>query len=152
MKPVAFKGFRQEAAMGFLEDYFLDPILSNGWFNPVNTLVYAIGLIVGVWLVYRLLARMRLPIDRRFGYAVLPFIFWGSSTRVLHDAAVAGALAPGVQGFYAQGFFPTPGSYFITFGLALLVLLASLLVQRATAKKGLLGLGAKPLTKTQARG
>ncbi len=130
--------------MGFVEDYFLNPILSNGWFNPVNTAVYAVGLIIGVWLVYKLLVKMKVPIDRRFGYAVLPFIFWGSSTRVLHDAAVAGILPAGIQQFYAQPFFPTPGSYFITFGLALAVLLVSLLVQRAATKKGALGIGARP--------
>lgn len=116
--------------MSFFEEYFLNPILSNGWFNPVNTSVYAIGLIVGVWLVFRLLKRLAVPIDRKFAYALFPFIVWGSSTRVLHDAAVARALPAGLQEFYSLPFFPTPGSYFITFGVALAALVASLLVQR----------------------
>ncbi len=117
--------------MSFVQQYFLDPILSNGWFNPVNTAVYSILLIIGVWLVYKLLAKMKINIDLKFALAILPFIFWGSSTRVLHDAAVANALPPAINAFDSAPFFPTPGSYLITFGLALGVLLISLLVQRS---------------------
>jgi uncharacterized membrane protein len=113
-----------------IQEYFVNPILQNGWFNPVNTAVYSILLIIGVWLVYRMLARMKVQIDMKFALAILPFIFWGSSTRVLHDAAVAEALPSALNAFYIMPFFPTPGSYLITFGLALAVLLASLLVQR----------------------
>jgi len=126
----------------FLYDTFILPIIQNGWYNPVNTIVYGILLIIGVYLVFRLLRRLGIGIDKRFLYAILPFIFWGSSTRVLHDSAFAGRLAtPGLNAFYSSPIFPTPGSYLITFGLALLVLLISLLVQKATGgrKRALLG-------------
>ncbi len=113
--------------MAWLEEYFLNPIMSNGWFNPVNTLAYSIVLVIAVWAVYRLVLKMKIPIDSRFALAVLPFIFWGSSTRVMHDAAVAGVLTNTI---YSAPFFVTPGSYFITFGLTLGVLLLSLLIQR----------------------
>ncbi len=116
--------------MQFLQQHFIAPILGNGWFNPYNTAGYAILLVIGVWYVYKLLVGKKVKIDFRFFLAVLPFIFWGSSTRVLHDAAVAGALPPGLNAFYIAPVFPTPGSYFITFGLALAALLASLLVER----------------------
>jgi uncharacterized membrane protein len=116
--------------MGFFEDYFLNPILQNGWFNPVNTIVYSIILITAVYFVFRLLFRMGIRIDRHFFYAVLPFIFWGSSTRVLHDAAFAGALSPALNEFYSSPLFPTPGSYLITFTLALAALLVSLGIQK----------------------
>ena len=116
--------------MGFLQDYFINPILANGWFNPVNTTVYSLILVVAVYYVYRMLARLRIGIDLRFGLAILPFIFWGSSTRVLHDAAYVGKLSPGLNEFYNLPVFPTPGSYFITFSLALAVLFASLLIQK----------------------
>ncbi|MBI4181378.1 MAG: DUF63 family protein [Candidatus Aenigmarchaeota archaeon] len=120
--------------MAFLDDYFLNPILQNGFFNPVNTLVYALVLVAAVYGVFRLLTRMKIPVDRRFFLAVLPFIFWGSSTRVLHDAAFAGRLPPGLQEFYSAPWFPTPGSYFITFALALAVLAVSLGIQRGTRR------------------
>lgn len=117
--------------MGFFEDYFLNPILQNGWFNPVNTITYAIILVVAVFLVFKLLFRMGIPIDRKFFYAILPFIFWGSSTRVLHDAAFKGILSPELNAFYASPVFPTPGSYFITFTFAVITLFVSLGIMRA---------------------
>jgi len=114
----------------FFQDYFLSPIQSNGWFNPVNTIVYSIILVIAVYLVYRLLRRMDVAIDNRFWLAILPFIVWGSTTRVLHDAAFAGILTPALNAFYSSNIFPTPGSYFITFTLAIVVLLSSLGIQR----------------------
>jgi uncharacterized membrane protein len=121
------------AAGDFINQYFVEPILANGYFNPVNTLVYGIVLVVAVLLVYKLMQRMKVRIDKYFLYAILPFIFWGSSTRVLHDAAYVGALATTeLNAFYNQPFFPTPGSYFITFGLAIAILLIGLGVQRYT--------------------
>jgi uncharacterized membrane protein len=118
-------------------EFFIQPILQNGWFNPVNTMVYAIVLVIAVFLVYKLLKKMHIKINLYFLLAILPFIFWGSSTRVLHDAAFAGALAtPELNAFYNSPIFPTPGSYLITFLLALIVLLVSLAVQRFTTGKG----------------
>ena len=116
--------------MDFLGEYFLNPILSNGWFNPVNSIAYGIVLVVAVYFVFRLLKRMRIRIDRHFLYAILPFVLWGSSTRVLHDAAYYGALKGAIGEFYSLPVFPTPGSYFITFTLALAVLLLSLALQK----------------------
>ena len=115
-----------------INEYFIGPILQNGWFNPVNTIVYSVLLVIGVYLVYRMLKRMEVHIDSRFFLAILPFIVWGSTTRVLHDAAYAGVLSPELNAFYGSPIFPTPGSYIITFALALFILLVSLLVQRFT--------------------
>ncbi len=147
-----------------LYEYFIEPILRNGWFNPVNTLTWAIILIAGVFAVYRLILRpLGIRIDRRFFLAILPFIFWASSTRVLRDLAVALAgtlsndivrqgiqlhagissyisgLIPsqGFSGFYAWviTLFPTPGSYVITFVFALITLLIALGIQKLTKGK-----------------
>jgi uncharacterized membrane protein len=114
----------------FIQNYFIAPIMQNGWYNPINTIVYSILLIIGVYLVYMMLKKLDVHIDRNFFIAILPFIVWGSSTRVLHDAAYAGVLSPGLNTFYNSPIFPTPGSYIITFVLALAVLLISLLIQR----------------------
>jgi uncharacterized membrane protein len=121
--------------MTFIEDYFINPILSNGWFNPVNTIVYSVILIAAVYVVYNMLRKMKINIDTHFLLAILPFIYWGSSTRVLHDAAFAGAMSPELNAFYNSAIFPTPGSYIITFSLALFTLIGSLLVQKYTKVK-----------------
>lgn len=118
-----------------LQDYFIQPIMQNGFFNPVNTIVYSLILIAAVVVVFKFLQKATISIDKKFFLAILPFIFWGSSTRVLHDAAVAGALAPELIAFYGAKIFPTPGSYIITFLFAFVVLLATIGVQRLTKGK-----------------
>jgi len=118
--------------MSLIDEYFINPILQNGWFNPVNTVVYAIMLVIAVYFVYMLLDKMNIRIDGYFFAAIVPFIFWASSTRVLHDASVAGILSPELNEFYSLLIFPTPGSYIITFFLALFSLLIALVIQRYT--------------------
>lgn len=72
----------------FFTEYFLNPILLNGWFNPVNTLLWGVILVVAAFLVYtRLLRKLKIPIDKYFALSILPFIFWASSTRALRDLA-----------------------------------------------------------------
>jgi len=115
--------------LDFFYAHFVEPILRNGWFNPVNTTVYSLFLVLGVYLVFRLLKKLKIKINREFFIAVFPFIVWACSTRVLHDAAYVGMLSPHLNEFYSLPVFPTPGSYFITFGLALFVLLISLAIQ-----------------------
>jgi len=113
-----------------LHSYFVDPILSNGWFNPINTLTYSIILIVAVFLVFRMLRKMGIKIDKNFFYAIVPFVFWATSTRVLHDAAVAGVLSPELNAFYGMIIFPTPGSYIITFIFAFCSLIVGMILQK----------------------
>jgi len=120
----------QDFLSEFVYTYFLGPIASNGWFNPINTIVYSVILIAAVFLVFKLLKKFNIRIDFRFFIAILPFIVWGSSTRVLHDAAVAGVLAPEQNAFYGSLIFPTPGSYIITFLLAFTIFLISLGIQK----------------------
>ncbi|MEM5871831.1 MAG: DUF63 family protein [Candidatus Aenigmatarchaeota archaeon] len=118
--------------MDFINEYFVEPILANGWFNPVNSIVYGLILVIAVYFVYKMLKKMRIKIDRYFAFALLPFIFWGAVTRVLHDAAYYGVLKGRLGEFFSLPIFPTPGSYFITFSLALLILFLSLLIQKYT--------------------
>ncbi|MBU0898878.1 MAG: DUF63 family protein, partial [Nanoarchaeota archaeon] len=50
---------------GFYE-WFVEPILSNGWYNPINTLTYSVILIAAVFLVYKMLKKMNIHIDKYF--------------------------------------------------------------------------------------
>ena len=118
-----------------LQDYFIQPILSNGFFNPVNTIVYSLILIAAVVVVFKFLQKATISVDRKFFLAILPFVFWGSSTRVLHDAAFAGALSPELNIFYGAKIFPTPGSYIITFLFAFGILLLTIGLQKVSKGK-----------------
>jgi uncharacterized membrane protein len=74
--------------MSFLDQYFISPLLINGFFNPVNTIIYSIVLVIAAVLVYlRILKPMKIGINRNFAFALLPFIFWAATTRVLRDFA-----------------------------------------------------------------
>lgn len=74
--------------MNWFNDYFISPILQNGWFNPVNTLLFAGVLVICALLVYyKLLRPLKVRIDGRFFLGILPFIFWAGATRVLRDLA-----------------------------------------------------------------
>ncbi|UCD03123.1 MAG: DUF63 family protein [Candidatus Aenigmatarchaeota archaeon] len=149
--------------MDFIHEYFLIPLMRNGWFNPVNSLVYGIGLIIGIWLVYNLLKRVKVPIDGGLFIATLPFIAFAGVTRALRDyiyfttssqqgflssfSANMSAMQEGAYDYilrmtgnnflayvdsYIVAWFPTPGSYFITFLMALLSLFVALGVRKYT--------------------
>jgi uncharacterized membrane protein len=135
--------------------------MRNGWFSPVNSLVYGLGLILGGWLVFRLLVFLKIRIDARLYVALTPFIAFAGVTRTLRDYIYFNAA--GSPEFLASftahmnviqqntydyifartgnsifaytdsliiAWFPTPGSYIITFFLALLSLFVSILIQR----------------------
>ena len=87
-----------------LYEWFVTPIEKNGWFNPVNTLTYGIILIVGVFLVYRLLKRMNIKIDRYFLISILPFIFWASSMRVIRDYIFTKSPVPTYSHIYTTAY------------------------------------------------
>ena len=149
--------------MGFFEENFIYPLLRNGWFNPYNTIVYGIALLVGIFLVYKLLLKLKVEINWKFFLAISPFIFWASTTRAVRDFVYSGITSP-PPGFlenigvnystvasYAYnhiiniipfpplasflagiiGYFPTPGSYLITFLFALVSLFVGLGIEKA---------------------
>ncbi len=149
--------------MDVLYQYFLLPIMRNGWFNPVNSLVYGLFLVAGSWLVFKLLRRLKIPIDGRLYLSLLPFIAFAGVTRTLRDYIYFSVAGAGEAGFYQSflghmqiiqekaydytfgatgnsvlasinshviAWFPTPGSYLITFLLALSSLFVSLIIEK----------------------
>ncbi|MBI4173772.1 MAG: DUF63 family protein [Candidatus Aenigmarchaeota archaeon] len=90
-------------------ELFIEPLLKNGFFNPVNTGIFAVILIAAVYLVYRMLGRLQISVNQHFFIALLPFILWAPVTRVLRDFAVAEgakmAAAIGTQGWFATDLF-----------------------------------------------
>ncbi|MBE8539139.1 DUF63 family protein [Geoglobus acetivorans] len=69
----------------FIKKYYIDSIVYKQGYNPVNTLTFAILLIVSVYLIYRYLSP-RVRFDVRFALYTFPYILLGSSTRVVEDA------------------------------------------------------------------
>ncbi len=100
-----------------LLDYFLSPI--NTGYDAPKTLIYSIALIIAVYLIFKLLKRLKIRADRRLAVAISPYVLLGSVIRVLEDIGI-------VESYL----FITPGIYFFIFFLFLSVLTVSLFLDR----------------------
>jgi uncharacterized membrane protein len=105
---------------GFIERYFLDPIKYGTGYNVVNTVVYAFLLGVLVYLTIRLFKRVNFSLDSRFYTYFVPFLYLGSSLRVLRDYDVI-----------TSNLFKTPGIYILIYILLLSTILLGLFLERA---------------------
>lgn len=101
------------------EDWFYEYFLKRGGYNPINTTVYSIILIVSVVLIFKLLKKLKVKIDKRLALAISPFVLLGTSVRVLEDS-----------GILLGRLFITPGIYFLIFGVTISTLLLSLFLER----------------------
>ena len=120
----------------FIQQYYIDPIKYNTGYNIVNTLTYAVILIIAIIGVYKLLKRMNVKIDKNFFYAVIPFIAFGSILRVYEDFLEASNAAGGpltiidVTGTARNLLLVTPLIYITIFIITISALVFSLLVQK----------------------
>lgn len=72
----------------FLYKYYIDPIRYGQAYTLVDTLTYALILIVAVYLVYRGLRRYKIAIDEDLVLATLPFVVLGGLLRVVEDTGM----------------------------------------------------------------
>jgi len=72
----------------FLYKYYIDPIMYGQPYTIVDTLTYALILILSVYLVYRGLRRFGIEIDRDFVLATIPFVVLGGLLRVVEDTGM----------------------------------------------------------------
>ncbi|MET1125008.1 MAG: DUF63 family protein [Archaeoglobaceae archaeon] len=101
----------------FVKEYYIDSIVYKEGYNVVNTLTWAAILLIAIVLLYRFLSK-RLNFDSRFFIAMLPFVIFGSSLRIVEDA---GFVKPPISYFLM-----TPFIYILTFAVAFPMLLLSL--------------------------
>ena len=97
----------------FLYKYYIYPVLYNEPYNIVETLTYAIILILGVYLLYRWfsnsawLAEHGITFDSSFVLATLPYVVLGGVLRVIQDTGM-------ISGDW-QFLIVTPPIYFVLF-------------------------------------
>ncbi len=118
--------------VGFIREYFEKPALGYGGYNPVNTLVYAIILLaVSFKIVYPQLDKRGVKFNTKLMLALLPFILFGSSARVLEDMGlVPRSFNPLEFGYYTY----TPGIYLAVGLLTILSLFVARLASRKTGQ------------------
>jgi uncharacterized membrane protein len=78
----------------FIYKYYIDPIKSGQAYNVVDTLTYAIILVIGVYLLYRwfssssYMADSGFTFDERFILATIPYVILGGLVRVIEDTGM----------------------------------------------------------------
>jgi len=115
--------------MGFLEDafntYFIEPVVNPAvrGYNAVNTVVYvSILLALAFFVVFPFLDRKGIRFDKRFAFALLPYVLFGSSIRVVETLGyVRKTLNPLEIGFW----FFTPGVWLLVFAVTAIGLAVS---------------------------
>jgi uncharacterized membrane protein len=102
-----------------IQDFFNRYFKVSYGYNAVNTTIYGFILIIFAYIVYEILKKLHIKVDRRLALAAAPFVVLGSSIRILEDANI-------ISGY----FFVTPGIYFLVFGVTFFTLLVSWKIER----------------------
>jgi uncharacterized membrane protein len=104
----------------FIYKYYIDPVKYGEPYNIVETLTYAIILIIGVYLLYRWfsnsawLSEHGIKLDSSFILATLPYVVLGGVLRVIQDAGM-------ITGDW-QYLIVTPPIYFVLFFFTLVII------------------------------
>jgi uncharacterized membrane protein len=112
----------------FLYKYYIDPVKYGEPYNIVETLTYAIILVIGVYLLYRWMSKsawlsdIGLKIDASFVLATLPYVVLGGVLRVIQDTGM-------VTGD-VQYLIVTPPIYFVLFFFTIGMLFLALYLKK----------------------
>jgi len=108
----------------FIYKYYVDPIVYGQPYNIVDTLTYALVLIVALYIIYRWLDHSKIvQVDSRFILATLPYVVLGGLLRVVEDT---GMLHPPWQYLLI-----TPLIYFVLFLFTVLALVSTAHAEKA---------------------
>jgi uncharacterized membrane protein len=104
----------------FLEylKFLAKPAIETGY-TWDKTLIYGIILIVAVFLIFKMLKKLKVKIDGKFSLSIFPFVLFGGVLRVLRDL-----------GILTSFLFATPYIYLLVASITILTLLISLLLER----------------------
>ncbi|HOV51304.1 MAG TPA: DUF63 family protein [Methanothrix sp.] len=100
--------------------YYIDPIIHDTSYNPVDTVTWAIVLGLAVLGLVRLFQHLKLEMDERLALYTLPFVLAGSSLRVIEDARLVSPPA--------SYLLITPLIFFVVFFVAASCLLLSRMI------------------------
>ncbi|MEA3347082.1 MAG: DUF63 family protein, partial [Candidatus Auribacterota bacterium] len=139
---ILFSG--ENMVMDFIQEHFIDVLWQHQGYNMYNTLAYAGIALITLYVIYLFFKKYRIKIDKKFFYAVIPFVLLGSTLRVVTDS-IDDHIHEGVMQTYVQsqntvftpiyqlmldshiydyGYFTvTPGIYIVTATIFLLFLI-----------------------------
>jgi len=112
-----------EGIQDFIYKYYIDPIIYDTGYNPVNTITWAILLGFCLFGVLKLLEKMDVSVNWDFIKVIIPYIIAGSTLRVIEDAEL---FEPPIKYL-----FITPPIYLLMFAITVLLLFISIRLQKA---------------------
>ncbi len=115
-----------EAIRQFIYTYYIHPITHDTGYNPVNTITWALLLVLCLFLTLKILKKLNIGIDKPFIAALAPYIFVGASLRVMEDA---GLFSPPVSYLLI-----TPLIYFLLFFCCVAILTISVKLSQSNVR------------------
>ena len=115
-----------QALQDFINEYYWLPIEGDSGYNPVNTITWAIILGISIFFVAKLLMKLNIKADWKFITVIIPFIFAGSTLRVIQDFNKDAQLFSSPL----QNLLITPFIYVLMFVITVLLLIISIKLQR----------------------
>jgi len=109
----------------FVNTYYIHPITHDTGYNPVNTLTWALLLVLCLFLTLKILKKLDIEINKPFIAAVSPYIFVGASLRVMEDAEL---FSPPLSYLLI-----TPLIYFLLFFCCITILTISVELSRSNS-------------------
>lgn len=73
----------------FIQNYYINPIIRGEGYNVVNTLTYAILVVIVTWFAFKLLEKLKIKVDRKFVIAFSPWVFFGTTIRLFEEAGIS---------------------------------------------------------------
>ncbi len=100
----------------FIYTYFIKPIITGEGYNPVNTIAYAIGFLLAMFLTKKVFEKLEIEINEKWFNAIFLIAVVGGLLRAAEDWVTSryGVLP-------TRFLFVTPGIYFLLAGIVLLV-------------------------------
>lgn len=103
----------------FIQQYYINPILSGEGYNVVNTFTYAVLVIIATWSSYKLLEKLKIKVDNKFVMAFAPWVLFGTLIRLFEEAGVSNSYL-----------LVTPMIWIESFSLVLVVFLVSVFIEK----------------------
>lgn len=72
----------------FITKYYIDPVRYDQPYNIVETLTFALILIVSLYLIYRWLRKEQIDVNQEFVLATIPFVVLGALVRSIYDTGM----------------------------------------------------------------
>ncbi len=115
-----------QALQDFINQYYWFPIEGDSGYNLVNTVTWALILGISIFYVAKLLMKLNIKADWKFITVIIPFIFAGSTLRVIQDFNKDAQLFSSPL----QNLLITPFIYVLMFVITVLLLIISIKLQR----------------------